>query len=807
MRFLRIFLVVIQIGLLMLGLVFAFFSRNLPDIEIITEIKLTNPMRVYTKDKKLIGQFGTEKREIIKFEEIPKTLKNAIIAAEDGDFYQHSGVKLTSLLRATYGEVTGQSLGGGGTITMQVVRNYVLNFERTYERKIKEIILAFQLEDILSKEEIFELYFNKAFLGNRNYGFAAAYQYYFGKDFREATNSEAALLAGILQQPSRVNPVRNPSASKLKRNTILNRMYIEGFITEDELFLAQNEEVSSNSYGPKIEVEASHLAEKIRTDILNLFGSRAYEDGFNIYTTIDSNMQENAVNSVRENLYLYQDRYGWSDVDTASDFNFQILKSFYDNENLYLVSSKLNYSEALQENLDNIRLRLSAFSKIDSAYPSLVISVYDSEILLLDQNLESSKLKWEKSYSIFSQNDSFKDFLQEGSIIYLKENGSEKKLIQIPTAEAALVAMDSLDGSIKAYVGGYDFSRSKYDRASNSDLLLGSSIKPFIYACAFENGIDPATIFIDGPIAFEDELLEEVWRPRNNSGTFYGPIRLRESLIQSLNLVTIKLVRYIGLDLTLDCLKKYRFANSAMSNNLSVGLGTGSLNPLKYVESYSLLINEGNYKKAKLIDRVENLEGDIIYDPNRNYSKEIIDQSQINFPWMSEIVFDELNMPMLKLSNQKDPNVMDSRVAFIVRDILKEALNRNAKRRNLKLPISDIGGKTGTTNNATSTWFSGYASNIVASVWVGKDDYTSLGANEFGSTIALPIWLDFVANSSNGFTQTELMIPEGISVVRIDSDSGQISNTFSNSLFEYFLEENLEKILADSNSDYKDVFN
>lgn len=807
MRFLRIFLVFTQTALIILGLIFAFFSRDLPDIETITEIKLTNPMRVYTKDEKLIGQFGTEKREIIKFEEIPKTLENAIIAAEDGDFYQHSGVKLTSLLRASYGEITGQSLGGGGTITMQVVRNYVLNFERTYERKVKEIILAFQLEDILTKEEIFELYFNKAFLGNRNYGFAAAYQYYFGKDFRESTNAEAALLAGILQQPSRVNPVRDPSASKLKRNTILNRMYLEGLISEDELLLAQNEEVSSNSFGPKLEVEASHLAEKIRADILNIFGNRAYEDGFNIYTTIDSKMQKNAVNAVRENLYSYQDRYGWSDVDTALDLNFQILKSFYDDENLYLVSSKLNYSDVLQENLDSIRLRLSTYSTIDSAQPRLVISVYDSEILLLDENLESIKLKWDKSYASFSQNDSFRDFLQEGSIIYIKENETEKKLIQIPTAEAALVAMDSVDGSVKAYVGGYDFSRSKYDRASNSDLLLGSSIKPFIYACAFENGINPASIFIDGPLAFEDKNLEEVWRPRNNSGKFYGPIRLRESLIQSLNLVTIKLVRFIGLDATLNCLKQYRFENSAMSNNLSVGLGTGSLNPLKYVENYSLLINEGNYKKAKLIDRVENIEGDIIYDPNGHYSKQIKELSQINFPWMTEILFDELNMPMFKLSNQNDPNVMDSRVAFIVSDILKEALIRNAKIRNLKLPISDMGGKTGTTNNATSTWFSGYAANIVASVWVGKDDYTSLGANEFGSTIALPIWLDFLTESSNDFTKKEQIIPEGISVVRVDSDSGQISDTFSNSFFEYFLEENLEKILEDSNSDYQDVFN
>jgi len=807
MRFLRIFLVFMQTGLLVLGLIFTFFSRGLPDIEIITEIKLTNPMRVYTKDEKLIGQFGTEKREIIKFEEIPKTLKNAIIAAEDGDFYRHSGVKLTSLLRATYGEITGQSLGGGGTITMQVVRNYVLNFERTYERKIKEIILAFQLEDILSKEEIFELYFNKAFLGNRNYGFAAAYQYYFGKDFRDASNAEAALLAGILQQPSRVNPVRNPSASKLKRNTILNRMYLEGFINEDELFQAQNEEVSPNSFGPKIEVEASHLAEKVRTDILNIFGNRAYEDGFNIYTTLDSQMQKNAVESVRKNLYIYQDRYGWTDNGVVTDLNFQVLKSYFDKNSLFLVSANLNFSQVLEDNLQKIQTILTDSKSYDSAEPGLVVLVDEKEAIVVDKELNSFKLEWRDEYKNYSRSESLTDFLSLGSIVYFKEEDGSKLLVQIPQAEASLVAMDSNNGYIKAYVGGYDFEKSKFDRASSSNLLLGSSIKPFIYACAFENGINPSSVFIDGPIAFQDELLEEVWRPRNNSGTFYGQIRLRESLIQSLNLVTIKLVRYIGLKTTLDCLKKYMFTSSSMTNNLSVGLGTGSSNPLSYVENYALLINSGEFKNPILIDRVENLDGEIIYDPNNNYANELEDFSQISFPWMSDTPFDELNMPRLKLVNSVNIQAMDPRVAYIVADILKEALKRNASRRNLELPIENIGGKTGTTNDATSTWFSGYASNIVTSVWVGKDDFTSLGENEFGSTNALPIWLDFIKLSKDNLKEKDLLVPEGLSVVRIDEQSGEISNTFNNSVFEYFLEENLLSLLDEDNADYQNIFN
>ena len=441
----------------------------------------------------------------------------------------------------------------------------------------------------------------------------------------------------------------------------------------------------------------------------------------------------------------------------------------------------------LDDNLQKIQTILTDLKSFNSTEPALVVLIDDKEVTVVDKELNSFKLKWREEYKNYSRSESFNDFLSLGSIVYFKEKDESKLIVQTPQAEASLVAMDSNNGYIKAYVGGYDFEKSKFDRASSSNLLLGSSIKPFIYACAFENGINPSSVFIDGPIAFQDELLEEVWRPRNNSGTFYGQIRLRESLIQSLNLVTIKLVRYIGLKTTLDCLKKYMFTSSSMTNNLSVGLGTGSSNPLSYVENYALLINSGEFKNAILIDRVENLDGEIIYDPNNNYANEIEDFSQISFPWMSDTPFDELNMPRLKLIDSAYIQAMDPRVAYIVSDILKEALKRNASRRNLELPFENVGGKTGTTNNATSTWFSGFASNIVASVWVGKDDFSSLGENEFGSTNALPIWLDFIKLSTDHLTEKDLLVPEGLSVVRIDEQSGEISNTFNNSFLNIFL--------------------
>ena len=806
MSILRIILLLLQSSFLIIGAIYLFLLKDLPKVETITEIKLTNPMRIYAADEQLIGLFGTEKRQIVKYADIPENLKNAIIAAEDGGFYDHSGVEITSLMRGFYGEITGRSLGGGGTITMQVVRNYVLSFERTYIRKLREIILAWQLEDHLTKQEIFELYFNKAFLGNRNYGFAAAYRYYFGKDFSEASIAESALLAGVLQTPSRVNPVRNPLASKKRRDVILGRMLRNKFITNAEYNLAREVIVTGESFGPKINIEAEYLAEKIRIEIINRFGLKAYEDGMNIYTTLDSGMQEDAVEAVRSNLYKYDRRYGWRNEEVYKDFNFSILRSAFLEEGLFIIPARVNYEDVKDENINKLQNLLSANVEIDGYVPSLVIGISNKSVTALDAKLNIHTVNWNKGNYEWARTlntdgtrtlkpEGFLDFLELGSLVYISNNQQENVITQLPSVEGAFVAIDGLTGELKAYVGGFAFSKSKFDRASNSRLLPGSSIKPFIYGCAFENELNPSSIFIDGPIIFEDSKLEGIWRPRNNSGKFYGPISLREALIQSLNLVSIKLVQSIGLKNTLNCFKKYNFDEQMLTNDLSIALGTGTINPFKAAQQFSMLVNNGQISEITYIDRIEDINGNIIYDPQKKYSTKYETYTKLSFPWINNEKFDYLDKPLIAVDLEEPKRAMDPRVAFILSDILKEALQRNITSKQLASDITNMGGKTGTTNDAISTWFSGYASNIVASVWVGKDDGTSLGDNEFGSTNALPIWLDFMNSSKDKLSNYTIDVPEGVAAIRVNKETGQVSQTFSDSYFEFFLEENVSDLL------------
>ena len=689
---------------------------------------------------------------------------------------------------------------------MQVVRNYVLSFERTYIRKLREIILAWQLEDHLTKQEIFELYFNKAFLGNRNYGFAAAYQYYFGKDFSEASIAESALLAGVLQTPSRVNPVRNPLASKKRRDVILGRMLRNKFITDAEYNSAREVIVTGESFGPKINIEAEYLAEKIRIEVINRFGLKAYEDGMNIYTTLDSRMQQDAVEAVRSNLYKYDRRYGWKNEEVYKDFNFSILRSAFLEEGLFIIPARVNYEDAKDENINKLQNLLSANVEIDGYVPSLVIGISNNSVTALDAKLNIHTVNWNKGDYEWARTlnsdgtrtpkpEGFLDFIELGSLVYISNNQQDNVITQLPSVEGAFVAIDGLTGDLKAYVGGFDFSKSKFDRASNSRLLPGSSIKPFIYGCAFENELNPSSIFIDGPIIFEDSKLEGIWRPRNNSGEFYGPIRLREALIQSLNLVSIKLVQSIGLKDTLNCFKKYNFDEQMLTNDLSIALGTGTINPFKAAQQFSMLVNNGQISKITYIDRIEDINGNIIYDPQKKYSTKYETYTQLSFPWINNEKFDYLDKPLIAVDLEDPIQAMDPRVAFMLSDILKEALQRNITRRQLASDITNMGGKTGTTNDATSTWFSGYASNIVASAWVGKDDGTSLGDNEFGSTNALPIWLDFMNSSKDKLSNYSIDVPEGVAAIRVNKETGQVSQTFSDSYFEFFLEENVSDLL------------
>ena len=636
-----------QIMFLFIGCIFLYVDKNTPNLDLISESELQQPIRIYSKDGKLIGFFGIERRELISFEQIPENLKNAVLAAEDKDYFNHSGVKISSLVRALLGELTGSPSGGGGTISMQVVRSYLLSTERTYERKLKEIYLAWRLEEFMSKEEILQLYFNKTFLGNRNYGFKAAYDYYFGKNFNEISIADSATLAAILQRPSAINPKKDPAKTKKRRNLILKRMFEEDLISSNQYQQSILENIDSKTYPPILELEAPHFSESIRKKVLQIYGSDAFKLGLNVYTTLDSEMQINAINSVNENLFRYQQ---------------------YAREN------------------------------------------------------------------------------------NLNENGTP--------VEAAFIAMDYTSGEIKAYVGGNNFQDSKFDRVT-AKLMPGSTIKPFIYSCAFENGLRPATVVVDGPIIVKDELLEDYWRPKNNSGNFHGPVRLRESLIESLNSVSIKLTDMLGFEKMNSCFDRYGFSSSMDIKDLSGALGNGLISPYELAQTFSIFPNSGTSVDFFMIEKITNRKGEVYFQNTSKGNKERLGEE----------------------------------IAFITREILKEGLDRFLKFRNLNLVIENAGGKTGTTNDARDTWFVGYAENIIASSWVGKDDGSTLGDEQFGSSNALPIWLDFMNNSIDLLDETTFVIPEDITLVRIDKNTGKVASTFDNAIFEYFLDDDLKDIL------------
>ena len=636
-----------QIILVFVGCIFLYVDKNTSSLDLVSESELQKPIRIYSKDGKLIGYFGIERRELISFEQIPENLKNAVLAAEDKDYFNHSGVKISSLVRALLGELTGSPSGGGGTISMQVVRSYMLSTERTYERKLKEIYLAWRLEELMSKEEILQLYFNKTFLGNRNYGFKAAYDYYFGKNFDEISVADSATLAAILQRPSAINPKKDSAKTKKRRNLILKRMFEEDLISSNQYQQSILENVDSKTYPPILELEAPHFSESIRKKVLEIYGNDAFKLGLNVYTTLDSKMQINALNSVNANLFKYQ------------------------------------------------------------------------------QNAKENNLN---------------------------ENGT--------SAEAAFIAMDYISGEIKAYVGGNNFKDSKFDRVT-AKLMPGSTIKPFIYSCAFENGLRPATVVVDGPIIVKDELLEDYWRPKNNSGNFHGPVRLRESLIESLNSVSIKLTDMLGFEQMNNCFDKYGFSSSMDIKDLSGALGNGLISPYELAQTFSIFPNSGATVDFFMIEKITNSKGEVYFQNTLKGNKERLGEE----------------------------------IAFITREILKEGLDRFLKFRNLNLDIENAGGKTGTTNDARDTWFVGYAENIIASSWVGKDDGSTLGDDQFGSSNALPIWLDFMNNSIDLLNETTFVIPEDITLVRIDKNTGKVTSTFDNAIFEYFLDDDLEDIL------------
>ena len=752
-----------------------YISEKLPEAQEIREIELQVPLKIFTADTKLIGEFGEKRRSALKFDDIPPYFVKAVLAAEDDDFFNHSGVSYSGLIRSVLRLlISGEVQGGGSTITMQVAGNYLTGRDINLFRKIKDIFLAYRLERIYSKEEIFEFYVNRIFLGNRAYGIASASEVYYGLSIKDLNLAQWAMIAGLPKAPSSMNPLVNPRRALIRRNWILTRMLDLDSIHQEQFDLAIKAPISATYHGLVSEANAPYLAETIRRFMISEYGLDAYKEGLEVYTTIDSELQNQAVAALKKGLETYDKRHGFRLPENYTKVfpeNFFVEDLEY-RLNLIAESNSLplGISEVPEEEpLENIYSLLLNITTTDNKFPALVLSVQNDFVALSgDRKVYkiawSSELSWARPYINEDQRGpkpkSYSELLKEGDLVWLEKDKikSNISLTQIPKVQGSIVAMDPKSGGVKALVGGYDFFLSKYNRATQSSPLLGSNYKPFLYASALDAGLTASTLINDAPIVFEDKALEDKWRPRNASGRFYGPTRLREALLQSINLVSIRLLREVGIERVRKYSENFGFKLDELNSDLSLALGTASLSPIKNASAYSVFANGGKAVEPYFINKIVDRTGEVIFQKEEPETKQVI----------------------------------DARIAFIIQDILQEAAKRGTAKKVSELGRGDLAGKTGTTNEAESTWFTGFNEFLVTTVWVGFDQPQSLGNREFGSSTALPIWLNFMRPNIDFLPRNKNLPPNGIVSIKVDKKTGlKLESDSGNSIFEYYLEEYL----------------
>ena len=776
---------------------------DLPEINLVDESELQMPLKVYTKDGVLIGEFGEIKRRTTDYQNIPENIKNAFLAAEDDNFFNHQGISYTGLIRSFIRclRATGCE-GGGGTITMQVVRGYLLTRDQTVIRKLKEIFLALELEGTISKEEIFELYVNRIFLGNRSYGIEAAANTYFDKGLNDLSISESATIAALAQLPSRVNPIKDPRRTKQRRDWILSRMFLLNYIDSVEYKKAISEDLKVAKNINLYEVDASHIAELVRQEIITRYGLRAYKEGWSVITTIDSSSQRIAKESMMNELFKYDKRHGWREAKNYGNLFTNDQRDKLSNLNLdfLIYENYVNNDDFYEENISNqITDIFDDHSYYKGFTKALVVRVDSEEFFVIDEDFQINRVVWNNEYNwarkrisinnYSNKPNNFRDIINFGDLVYLKNNEDFLSLDQIPIAESSLISINPKSGEVIAYLGGKNFNESSFDRVRLSYPQSGSSFKPFIYSAGLNNGYNLSSLINDAPIVFEDQNLESAWRPQNYTGEFYGPLSLREALTKSVNIVSIKLLRELGINNTHNYLENFGFKKSRLPNDLSLALGSGNFSPAEMARAYSVIANNGHIPDIYFIDSIVDRFGNVIFSNNDfNIPK------QINaFPWLNTLEMNVKRPYYILEPLNIDDKVIDERVAFLTKDVLKGFLNSGvAGRQSAFLKREDIGGKTGTTNNSISTWFSGFHNELVTTVWVGTDDFTSLGENEYGSTIALPIWLNYMDYKLGTLEVSQDPIPENISFVRVNKSTGEIdTESKENFYFELFLQENI----------------
>jgi len=765
---------------------YLYLSPNLPDADTLRDVKLQTPMKVMSNDGRLIGQFGEQKRSPLGFDEIPSDFVNALLAAEDDQFFEHGGVDLLGLARAVSELIaTGRKRSGGSTLTMQVARNYALTLEQTFLRKFNEILLALEVERVLTKEEIFELYVNRIFLGHRSYGFEAAAQTYYGKSLSELSLPQHAMLAGIPKAPSRNNPLSNPERAKIRRDWILGRMASLGMIDEAARDNSRASPVVATYSGLRVEVEADYIAEMVRKEMLSRFGNGAYSDGYVVYTTVDGNAQLAARQALINGLRTYDKRHGWRGPERQ------------------LPPLEEEEESQLQERW---RLALAEMPVIVDLVPAIVTEIDETGANVLSKSGQQQRLQWQddlKSIRRYrtenltsSTAESIEDLLSVGDLIRIEQDPEKGtyRLAQVPRAQAALVALNPSDGAIRALVGGMGFELSKFNRATQARRQPGSNFKAFLYAAALEHGITPATLINDAPIVLDNLSSDEIWRPENDSGRFYGPTRLRNALTYSRNLVSIRVLQRLGLNRFIDYVEQMGFNTEGMARNLTLALGTHAYTPLDIAAGYAIVANGGFRVEPYLIARIEDATGNVIYEAD---------------PWVACPACGEIGPKDKEALRMEDilqpvnsdireaPQVMDPRASYLMSSMLGDVIKRGTGRRARVLERSDIAGKTGTTNGPRDAWFSGFNPDLVATSWVGFDDYSLLGKREFGGTAALPIWIDFMREALPK-EQSSPSMPSGVVRLRIDRKTGRrVTGTPEGSVYEYFFEEFLPTQTSD----------
>ena len=743
---------------------FLYLSPGLPSVESLRRIQLQIPLRVYSSDAKLIAEFGEMRRSPIKFADIPQDFIMALLAAEDDNFANHYGVDLTSLMRAaTQLLKSGQIQSGGSTITMQVAKNFFLSSERSFSRKTSEILLALQIERELSKNEILELYVNKIYLGHRAYGIEAAAQVYYGKPIRELSLAQLAMIAGLPKAPSRFNPLVNPTRAQERRDWILGRMLKLGKIDQARYQAALDEPVDASYHIQTPELDAPYVAEMVRAEMVGRYGSEAYTEGFHVTTTVPSDLQEAANTALHQGLQAYDQRHGYRGPETRLPGMTR----------------------------EAWLLELAKQRPMSGLEPAIVTQVEKSGVLALtrdgqEETIAWDSMKWARPFlhtnSLGPRPQQPSDVAQVGDLIRLqRQDDGSLHFAQLPSAQSALVSLDPRNGAIRALVGGFSFEQSNYNRALQAKRQPGSSFKPFVYSAALDKGYTAATLVNDAPIVFVDEYLDKVWRPKNDNNTFLGPIRLREALYKSRNLVSIRLLQAIGIDYTLDYVSRFGFDKQDLPRNLSLALGTANLTPLEIASGWVAFANGGYKIQPYLIERIDSREGKPLFiaNPPRVPDSESTDEAEPDTLTAAvepaALDTDSNIQPPLQEPAQAE-RIIDARTAYIMTSMLQDVIKRGTGHRAMAMGRTDLAGKTGTTNESKDSWFSGYNADYVTTVWAGFDQPESLGRNEYGGTVALPIWMSYMSAALKDKPAHPPAEPAGLLTLRIDPLSGRAAS-------------------------------